>query len=80
MVVRHNFLEGHPPDIYRFRLLEPIRKLQFNTKHAHSSQAEALLRAGLHCPVPRARTSWMDGWSSATKGTCQLQSAGSCYC
>ena len=30
VVVKHNFLEGHPPDFYRFRLLEPIRKLQSN--------------------------------------------------
>ena len=29
-MVKHNFLEGHPPDFYRFRLLEPIRKLQSN--------------------------------------------------
>ena len=74
MVGDHNFLDGHPPDFYRVRLLEPIRKLQSNTggyQHAHSSQAEALLRAGLHGPVQRARTSWLDGWSSATKGTCQ---------
>ena len=27
MVVPHNFEEGHPPDFYRFRLLEPIKKL-----------------------------------------------------
>ena len=26
-VVPHNFEEGHPPDLYRFRLLEPIKKL-----------------------------------------------------
>ena len=31
VVVKHNFLKGHPPDFYRFRLLEPIRKLQSNT-------------------------------------------------
>eukprot|EP00891_Asterochloris_glomerata_P004816 jgi/Astpho2/4816/Aster-07516 len=31
VVVQHKFLEGHPPDFYRFRLLEPIRKLQSNT-------------------------------------------------
>ena len=28
LVVRHEFLEAHPPDFYRFRLLEPVRKLQ----------------------------------------------------
>ena len=27
-VVDHDFLEGHPPDFYHLRLLEPIRKLQ----------------------------------------------------
>eukprot|EP00891_Asterochloris_glomerata_P006332 jgi/Astpho2/6332/Aster-05997 len=27
-VVAHKFFEGHPPDFYRFRLLEPIKKLQ----------------------------------------------------
>ena len=31
-VVDHKFLEGHPPDFYRFRLLEPIRKLQSGPK------------------------------------------------
>ena len=31
VVLRHNFLEGHPPHFHRFRLLEPIRKLQSNT-------------------------------------------------
>ena len=30
VVVKQNFPEGHPPDFYRFRLLEPIRKLQSN--------------------------------------------------
>ena len=24
----HEFLKGHPPDIDRFRVLEPVRKLQ----------------------------------------------------
>ena len=38
---KHNFLEGHPPDFYRFRLLEPIRKLQSN--RMLSCQAEAAL-------------------------------------
>ena len=28
VVVTHKFVEGHPPDFYRYRLLEPIRKLQ----------------------------------------------------
>ena len=28
LVVAHEFLEAHPPDFYRFRLLEPVRKLQ----------------------------------------------------
>eukprot|EP00891_Asterochloris_glomerata_P007965 jgi/Astpho2/7965/fgenesh1_pg.00119_%23_14_t len=28
LVVAHKFLEAHPPDFYRFRLLEPVRKLQ----------------------------------------------------
>ena len=28
LVVAHQFLEAHPPDFYRFRLLEPVRKLQ----------------------------------------------------
>ena len=28
LVVRHELLEAHPPDFYRFRLLEPVRKLQ----------------------------------------------------
>ena len=28
LVVRHEFLEAHPPDFHRFRLLEPVRKLQ----------------------------------------------------
>ena len=32
VVVPHNFLEGHPPGFYRFRLLELIRKLQSNTR------------------------------------------------
>ena len=27
-VVTHEFLVAHPPDFYRFRLLEPVRKLQ----------------------------------------------------
>ena len=81
VVVNHNFLEGHPPDFYRFRLLEPIRKLQSNTsmltvpklKHYYELAFMALFRE--HVPP-----GWMDGWSPATKGTCQLQSAGSCYC
>ena len=28
LVVAHEFLEAHPPDFYRFRLLQPVRKLQ----------------------------------------------------
>ena len=28
LVVAHEFLEAHPPDFYRLRLLEPVRKLQ----------------------------------------------------
>ena len=28
VVVTHKFVEGHPPNVYRYRLLEPIRKLQ----------------------------------------------------
>eukprot|EP00891_Asterochloris_glomerata_P001634 jgi/Astpho2/1634/Aster-08270 len=28
LVVAHQFLEAYPPDFYRFRLLEPVRKLQ----------------------------------------------------
>ena len=28
VVVLHNFEEGHPPEFYRFRLLEPIKRLQ----------------------------------------------------
>ena len=28
LVVAHEFLEAHPPDFYRFRILEPVRKLQ----------------------------------------------------
>ena len=28
LVVAHDFHQAHPPDFYRFRLLEPFRKLQ----------------------------------------------------
>ena len=28
LVVAHERLEAHPPDFYRFRILEPVRKLQ----------------------------------------------------
>ena len=38
LVVRHEFLEAHPPDFYRFRLLEPVRKLQ--SGHGHLSVAK----------------------------------------
>ena len=38
LVVRHEFFEAHPPDFYRFRLLEPVRKLQ--SGHGHLSVAK----------------------------------------
>ena len=43
LVVRHEFLEAHPPDFYRFRLLEPVRKLQHWTWQPLNCQAEAAL-------------------------------------
>ena len=33
LVVAHEFLEAHPPDFYRFRVLEPVRKLQSGSGH-----------------------------------------------
>ena len=40
LVVDHEFLEAHPPDFYRFRLLQPVRKLQ----SGHVNLAIAKLR------------------------------------
>ncbi len=72
VVVKHKFLEGHPPDFYRFRLLEPIRKLQSNTsmltvpklKHYYELAFMALFREHVPPgwmavrPPPRARVSY----------------------
>ena len=33
LVVAHEFLEAHLPDFYRFRILEPVRKLQSGRGH-----------------------------------------------
>ena len=43
VVVAHEFLEAHPPDFYRFRLLEPVRKLQTGRWQPFGCQAEAAL-------------------------------------
>ena len=74
VVVQHNFPEGHSPDFYRFRLLEPIRKLQSNTsagmltvpklKHHYEQAFMALFKEHVPPgwmagrPPPRARVSY----------------------
>ena len=72
VVVQHKFLEGHPPDFYRFRLLEPIRKLQSNTsmltvpklKHYYNQAFMALFHEHVppgwmaSCSPPRARVTY----------------------
>ena len=80
LVVAHEFLEAHPPDFYRLRLLEPVRKLQsrpggLSLAKLKQHYEEAFIN--LFGGYPPA--GW-DGWSCASRDMCHLQSAGSCYC
>ena len=50
-LVAHQFHQAHPPDFYRFRVLEPVRKLQSGSGHLSVAKLKQYYKGGIYQPV-----------------------------